>query len=114
MKSIADKFREVRIAKGLTQKSFADALHIKPSYISQIEKGKKTPSDALTSLTRKTFSVSDKWWDTGEGDIFGENQQLDHITFQLMHEWAHASPEIQKAVVNLMKDLREKESEKKK
>jgi transcriptional regulator with XRE-family HTH domain len=39
-----EKFRLLRMSKGLSQKQLAEFLNINPSYLNQIEKGKRTPS----------------------------------------------------------------------
>lgn len=67
---IANKVRDVRNALGWTKQKFADEIRVSSSYISQIEKGDKMPSDALLDLIMQKFNVSEDWWEVGEGPIF--------------------------------------------
>lgn len=66
---MGNKFKEIRIAMGLTQKDFAEKLGIGQAYYSLLEQGKKDPSirvtDALWAL-----GVSFNWYYKNEGNIF--------------------------------------------
>lgn len=63
---LGDRLKSIRKGKSLTQQAFAKALSTSPGYISEIEKGKKTPGgDFLTSLKRE-FQVDINWFLTGE------------------------------------------------
>ena len=53
-----DNFRKLREKKGLTQKQLADKLHIVHSTISDIEKGKNTPTIEQLQLYHNYFNVS--------------------------------------------------------
>lgn len=48
---------------------FAKKAGISAGYLSDIIKGKKTPSDRVISEICKNHSLSEKWIKTGEGDI---------------------------------------------
>ncbi len=68
---IGEKFKAVRKAKGLTLAKAAKALGLKSTgHLSQVERGEKEPSDSLINNLKATFSVSEIWWEVGEGDIF--------------------------------------------
>lgn len=68
---VGEKFKAVRKAKRLTLEGAAKMLGIKSSgHLSMIERGEREPSDALVNNFKLTFSVSESWWETGEGEMF--------------------------------------------
>ena len=68
---VGEKFKAIRKAKGLTLEGAAKMLGIKSSgHLSMVERGGREPSDALVNNFKLTFSVSETWWETGEGEMF--------------------------------------------
>lgn len=68
---VGEKFKAVRKAKSLTLEGAARMLGIKSSgHLSMVERGDREPSDALVNNFKLTFSVSETWWETGEGEMF--------------------------------------------
>ena len=67
---VGEKFKAIRKAKGLTLEGAAKMLGIKSSgHLSMVERGDREPSDALVNNFKLTFSVSETWWETGEGEM---------------------------------------------
>jgi transcriptional regulator with XRE-family HTH domain/SOS-response transcriptional repressor LexA len=68
---IGAKIKTIRKDKGLTLATMAELLKLKSTgHLSQIERGEKEPSDALINNLKATLSISEIWWETGEGEMF--------------------------------------------
>jgi SOS-response transcriptional repressor LexA len=72
---IAQRIRQVRLAKGLTQKTFSDSLGIVQGYLSSLERGQKFPSHILLIALCHTYGVREEWLFGGIGPLFGENSR---------------------------------------
>lgn len=63
--------KAVRKAKGMTLAAVVDSLSLKSTgFLSQVERGEKDPSPSLVDHFRRAFSVSENWWNSGEGQMF--------------------------------------------
>lgn len=69
--SLGHRIREVRRARGLTQKEFADSLGIVQGFLSSVERGRKTPSDTLLIALCHSYGVNSEWLRTGKGEMLG-------------------------------------------
>lgn len=58
---VAQRIKQLRSAKGLTQKAFAVSLGIVQGYLSGIEQGKKIPSYTLLMAICHIHGVSEEW-----------------------------------------------------
>lgn len=102
---IKDRIKELRKAKGLTQLEFADKLKVSRSNIASYETGKNELSSAVISLICKTFSVSETWLRTGEGEMFSENSREEQIS-AFMGDTLAAEPEdFKKRFVSMLASL---------
>ena len=102
---IKDRIKELRKAKGLTQLEFADKLKVSRSNIASYETGKNELSSAVISLICKTFSVSEVWLRTGEGEMFSENSREEQIS-AFMGDTLAAEPEdFKKRFVSMLASL---------
>jgi len=63
--------RSARKALGLTQAEFAEPLSISGSYVSDIEKGKAVPSEAVTREISERYRINRIFLETCSGEIFG-------------------------------------------
>ncbi len=70
--SISRRIKQLRMAKGLTQKEFADSLGIVQGYLSGIERGKKIPSYTLLMALCYVYGVSREWLFGGKNEDFAE------------------------------------------
>ena len=78
--SISHRIKQLRLAKGLTQKAFADSLGIVQGYLSGIERGKKIPSYTLQMAICHIYGVQEEWLCGGNGAKFAEmTQPNDHF-----------------------------------
>jgi transcriptional regulator with XRE-family HTH domain len=54
----------------LTQIQFAEPLSISGSYVSNLEKGEATPSEAVVREIVSYYNINRTWLETGEGNMF--------------------------------------------
>jgi hypothetical protein len=102
---IRDRIKEIRQAKGLTQQEFADVLKVSRNNIAGYETGRTDPSASAISLICKTFSVSEVWLRTGEGEMFSENSREEQIS-AFMGDTLAAEPEdFKKRFVSMLASL---------
>ena len=64
------RIKEVRQAKGMTQRQFSDSLGIVQGFLSGIERCKKNPSDTLLIALRHLYGINSDWLYTGKGEMF--------------------------------------------
>ena len=69
-KKLGERMKKVRKELGLIQKDFAAAVGITDAYISDIEKGKKYPSDPILQLIAVKHHINLTWLETGTGPMF--------------------------------------------
>ena len=102
---IRDRIKEIRQAKGLTQQEFADVLKVSRNNIAGYETGRTDPSASAISLICKTFSVSETWLRTGEGEMFSENSREEQIS-AFMGDTLAAEPEdFKKRFISMLSSL---------
>jgi len=73
--SISQRIKQLRMARGLTQKEFADSLGIVQGYLSGIERGKKIPSYTLLMGLCYVYGISKEWLFGGNDADFAESLQ---------------------------------------
>ena len=79
--SFPARIKILRKALHLTQREFAKALHISGSYVSEIEAGKKIPSESLMDFIMARWDVASDWWEDGTGEMF--NKKADTVAAAL-------------------------------
>jgi repressor LexA len=67
--SVGPRIKEIRLAKGLTQKEFADSLGIVQGFLSSLERGKKVPSDTLLIALCHLYEINPEWMQSGTGKM---------------------------------------------
>ena len=102
---IKDRIKELRKAKGLTQFEFADRLKISRSNIASYETGKNELSSAVISLICRTFSVSETWLRTGEGEMFSDTAREEQIAAFMGDVLAAESEDFRKRFVSMLSSL---------
>jgi len=68
--------REARKTLGLTQANFAEPLSITGSYVSDIEKGKAIPSEAVVREISEVYRINRERLKAGSGDLFVPHQDV--------------------------------------
>ena len=102
---IKDRIKELRKAKGLTQFEFADRLKVSRSNIASYETGKNELSSAVISLICRTFSVSETWLRTGEGEMFSDTAREEQIAAFMGDVLAAESEDFRKRFVSTLSSL---------
>ena len=62
-----ERLKKIRKALDLTQKQFADVLHVKQNTVATYEMGRIVPSDSVIAGICREFGVNEIWLRTGEG-----------------------------------------------
>jgi transcriptional regulator with XRE-family HTH domain len=70
---IKDRIKEVRIAVGISQVSFAKRIAVAASYISEIEGGAREANERAIRLIIAEFNVNENWLRRGQGAMFAED-----------------------------------------
>lgn len=102
---IKDRIKELRKAKGLTQFEFADKLKVSRSNIASYETGKNELSSAVISLICRTFSVSETWLRTGEGEMFSDTAREEQIAAFMGDVLAAETEDFRKRFVSMLSSL---------
>jgi SOS-response transcriptional repressor LexA len=68
--TVGDRLKEARQSLGLRQTEIAKALGINSNFLSNIERGAKSPSKKLIETLSSTYKINASWLLTGEGDMF--------------------------------------------
>ena len=91
-----DVFRLLRIAQDLSIKDFADLISVSPSYVSEIESGKKKPSFDMLSKYSKALGMrqADIMYLLEEKDEknYGYQELLLNILQKMVGKMAISSP----------------------
>lgn len=113
------KFRKVKtkkyfvlIQKPMTQKEFAKRLGFSPGYISDLEKGKKSPSPRFLKTLELTFGVSQAWILHGfEPSRVDFKERLETILSMIKFSFPPLSSKEIDAIIEELKELSEKRRE---
>ena len=73
---IGERVRSIRKQLGLNQTEFAARIGMTQGYITSIERGTRDVNSRLVKLICETYSVSENWLFTGDGDMFQDNDHL--------------------------------------
>jgi repressor LexA len=57
---IGIRIKEIRLSRGLTQKSFATSLGIVQGFLSDVERGRKLPSETLLIALCHLYEISEE------------------------------------------------------
>lgn len=80
MKEIVKRIKQVREELNLSQTEFAVPLNLKRNSITQIETGRRNPSDRTLIDICREFNVNEDWLRHGRGEMFLELDREDEIT----------------------------------
>lgn len=81
------RIKEIRKAKKLTQRAYADKLNVSKSTIEAIEYGRREATDRIIADICREFNVNEEWLRTGEGDMFNPKtraQEIAEITKKIL------------------------------
>lgn len=72
---LGDRIRQIRLARNLTQKAFADSLGIAQGFLSSLERNRKTPSETLLIALTHRYRVNERWLRCGEEENGANTEQ---------------------------------------
>ena len=96
-----ERILAVRKALKLNQKEFAQQLRMNRTTLSMIEVGDNALTEKNIKLVCMTFNVNENWLRTGKGEMFSASPYEKEF-FDIYNS---LSPELQKALLRLAKDL---------
>lgn len=67
-----ERVRDIRKSLGLTLEKFGEAVGVKKTAISKIEKGENNLTEQMTKAICREFDVDYIWLTTGDGEMFVE------------------------------------------
>jgi transcriptional regulator with XRE-family HTH domain len=101
MDTINKRINYIRNEAKLRKNKFASEIGISPSYITQIELGKKSPSDPVIKVICFRFNVNEDWLINVIGDIHYEPPKINDIkpmTVEQLKALAAKAPKDRKPV----------------
>lgn len=84
--SIGNRIDALIKALGIKRVRFAERIQVDQSYVTQLTKGRNTPSDRLVSIICREFNVNETWLRTGGGEMFVQKEPgpLDALLMDLL------------------------------
>ena len=78
-----ERIRLLRKHLGLTADAFGEAIGIVRSAVSNIESGRRQPTNQLITSICREFNVNETWLRTGEGEMFNALSRDEQLAFYL-------------------------------
>ena len=104
-----ERIRLLRKHLGLTADAFGEAIGIVRSAVSNIESGRRQPTNQLITSICREFNVNETWLRTGEGEMFNALSRDEQIAYRLGAMLAGQGDTIQKRLIAALSDLDESE-----
>ena len=104
-----ERIRLSRKHLGLTADAFGEAIGIVRSAVSNIESGRRQPTNQLITSICREFNVNETWLRTGEGEMFNALSRDEQIAYRLGAMLAGQGDTIQKRLIAALSDLDESE-----
>ena len=79
MSTIGDRIRNIRKSESMTMDKFGERLGVSKSAISEIENGRRNPSNQMFNSICREFNVNPSWLRDGSGEMFVEKSRNDLI-----------------------------------
>ena len=105
--TLGERIKKVRRSLDLTQREFGERISIKQNSVAQIEMGRNTSDQTISSICRE-FNVNETWLRTGEGDPFIQQSCDDELT-QVFSAIAASDDELIKRIIRAYWRLDDKE-----
>lgn len=102
---IPERLTELRLTEGLTQGAFAEKIGTTRSTYSKYESGQNTPSSAVIDNISKTYRVSRKWLETGEGDMYTSMDEDDGLARYFADIVSGATTEFERNLILVMSQI---------
>ncbi|SEH31421.1 helix-turn-helix domain-containing protein [Selenomonas sp. KH1T6] len=102
-----ERVRAVRKQLGLSQTEFAARMGMTQGYVTNIERNIREVNSRLAKLICDTYSVSETWLVSGEGDMFQDNEHLMLANLMKKHKLNSAEAALMEAFFKLTAIQRE-------
>lgn len=100
-----ERIKQVRKAKKLSQKEFAENINLSQNHISNIEKGVRPITDRIISDVCKVYNVNKNWLLSGEGEMFKDPLEQFVIDDPEIQEFIKSFLKIDETIQEEIKDL---------
>lgn len=105
--TLGERIKKVRKALDLTQQKFAEQIGTTQNNIASYEIGRREPSAAAINNICKTFSISETWLRTGEGEMFVQRSEDDELAAAVERLMTGSSSDFKRRLVNVLSSLKE-------
>lgn len=108
---VNDRIRQVRRSEtvNLTLEKFGERLGVTRAAISNVESGRRQPTNQLITAICREFNVNETWLRTGEGDMFNAQTPEDELAFQLGRILGNGNPSFKKRMIAALAALNDDE-----
>ena len=104
-----ERIRLLRKHLGLTADAFGEAIGIVRSAVSNIESGRRQPTNQLITSICREFNVNETWLRTGEGEMFNEMDREEQIAYYLGDIFSEPGDTFKKRLVAALAAMDESE-----
>lgn len=104
---LVNRIKAVREALNLSQREFGEKLGVSRDVISNIEYGRVQPKKLLLQHMCQQYRVNEQWLETGEGEMFVENFELEDKYNEALAIFKSLRPEFQDYALEQIKKLAE-------
>ena len=73
------RIKELRKYLGMTTESFGKKIGIAASTVTNVEAGRRKPTNQLITSICREYNVNEQWLRTGEGTMFAESPEDERI-----------------------------------
>lgn len=101
---IYERIKELRASLGISQRAFADKVHMSKTAVSAIENGQRVVTDRYIYIICNEFGVNEDWLRTGEGEMFAPKtweEEVADLTLKIFDD----ENEMRKRLVNIVANL---------
>ena len=102
-----NRIRELRKHLGMTTEVFGKKIGIVSSAVTNIEAGRRQPTQQLITSICREFKVNEQWLRTGEGDMFLPTDPDAEIAEFVGTVLSDARPSFRKKLIRALADLPE-------
>ena len=109
---LVNRIKAVREALDLSQREFGEKLGVSRDVISNIEYGRVQPKKLLLQHMCQQYKVNERWLETGEGEMFIEDVELEDKLQEALSIFRSLRPEFQDYALEQIKKLAELQDKK--
>lgn len=102
-----NRIRELRKHLGMTTEVFGNKIGIVSSAVTNIEAGRRQPTNQLITSICREFKVNEQWLRTGEGEMFLPTDPDAEIAEFVGTVLSDAKPSFRKKLIRALADLPE-------